>query len=108
MMARIRFGMWALPLSGLLSSIAASIPGVGVDPSVDPAGFARVSSNVGLSNMLGAPIAALLLVGAFALYLLLAQTEVERWIFTGFIFLLVGFLFFLPFLGVYAFAGPAI
>src|SRR2546428_1273681 len=63
---RVRLGIWALPLSGLLSTIAALVPGIGIDPTVDPEGFARASSNIGLGNMLGIPSSALLLIGILA------------------------------------------
>ena len=76
-------GIWALPLSGLLSTIAALIPGIGIDPAVDPEGFARESSNIGLGNMLGIPAAALLLIGILALYLFLARTPADRPTFAG-------------------------
>src|SRR2546426_1150127 len=61
MQNRIRWGIWGLPLSGLLSTIAALVPGVGIDPAVDPEGFARASSNIGLGNMLAIPSAVFLL-----------------------------------------------
>src|SRR5437879_7269336 len=105
---RVRLGIWALPLSGLLSTIAALVPGVGIDPAVDPEGFARASSNIGLSNMLGIPSAALLLIGILALYLLLAGTPVDRPAFSGLLIILTGTLFFLPFIGIYAFTVPVL
>src|SRR5947209_3191074 len=105
---RVRLGIWALPLSGLLSTIAALIPGIGIDPTVDPEGFARASSNIGLSNMLGIPSAALLLVGILALYLFLAGTPVDRPAFAGLLLILTGTTFFLPFIGIYAFTGPVL
>src|SRR5437879_11479762 len=99
MQDRIRWGIWALPLSGLLSTIAALVPGVGIDPAVDPEGFARASSNIGLSNMLGIPSAALLLIGILALYLFLAGTPVDRPAFSVLLLILTGKMFFLPFIG---------
>ena len=105
---RIRWGIWALPLSGLLSTIAALVPGVGIDPAVDPGGFARASSNIGLSNMLGIPSAALLLIGILALYLFLAGTPVDRPAFSGLLLILTGTMFFLPFIGIYAFTAPVL
>jgi len=100
--------MWALPLSGLLSTIAALIPGIGIDPAIDPEGFARASSNIGLSNMLGIPSLGLLLIGILALYLFLARTPVDRPAFIGLLLILVGMAFFLPFIGVYAFMAPVL
>src|SRR5438132_3647201 len=105
---RVRLGIWALPLSGLLSTIAALIPGVGIDPAVDPEGFARASSNIGLSNMLGIPSVALLLIGILALYLFLAGTSVDRPAFSGLLLVLTGMTFFLPFIGIYAFTAPVL
>src|SRR5438309_4733084 len=105
---RVRLGIWALPLSGLLSTIAALIPGVGIDPAVDPEGFARASSNIGLSNMLGIPSVALLLIGILALYPLLAGTSVDRPALSGLLLVLTGMTFFLPFLGSYAFTAPVL
>jgi len=105
---RIRWGIWALPLSGLLSTIAALVPGVGIDPAVDPEGFARASSNIGLSNMLGIPSAALLLIGILVLYLFLAGTPVDRTAFSGLLLILTGTMFFLPFIGIYAFTAPVL
>src|SRR3989442_5917442 len=105
---RVRLGIWALPLSGLLSTIAALVPGVGIDPAVDPEGFARASSNIGLSNLLSIPSVALLLVGILALYLFLAGTPVDRPAFAGLLLILTGTTFFLPFIGIYAFTAPVL
>jgi hypothetical protein len=106
MQKRVRWGIWALPLSGLLSTIAALIPGVAIDPSTNPDGFAQLSSNVGLSNLLGIPALALLLVGVLMLYLFLARTSVDGLAFAGFLLIMIGSVLFLPFIGIYAFVGP--
>ena len=106
MHGRIRWGIWAIPLSGLLSTIAALIPGVGIDPSTNPDGFAQLSSNVGLSNLLGIPALALLLVGVLILYLFLARTSVDGLAFAGFVLIMIGSVLFLPFVGIYALVGP--
>ena len=95
-------------MSGLLSTVAALVPGVGIDPTVDPEGFARASSNIGLSNLLGIPSVALLLVGILALYLFLAGTPVDRPAFAGLLLILIGMTFFLPFIGIYAFTAPVL
>jgi len=95
-------------LSGLLSTVAALVPGVGIDPTVDPEGFARASSNIGLSNLLGIPSAALLLIGILALYLFLAGTPVDRPAFAGLLLIITGMTFFLPFIGIYAFTAPVL
>src|SRR6267143_4180755 len=108
MQDRIRWGIWALPLSGLLSTIAALVPGVGIDPAVDPEGFARASSNIGLGNILGIPSSALLLIGVLALYLFLAGTPVDRPAFAGILLILTGATLFLPFIGIYAFTAPVL
>jgi len=105
---RIRWGIWGLPLSGLLSTIAALVPGVGIDPAVDPEEFARASSNIGLSNMLGIASAALLLIGILALYLFLAGTPVDRPAFSGLLLIITGTTFFLPFIGIYGFTAPVL
>src|SRR2546427_897140 len=108
MQDRIHWGIWALPLSGLLSTIAALIHGLGIDPSVDPEGFARESSNIGLGNMLGIPAAALLLIGILVVYLFLARTPADRPTFAGLLLILIGMTFFLPFLGIYGFMAPVL
>src|SRR5438445_10945184 len=108
MQDRIRWGIWDLPLSGLLSTIAALVPGVGIDPTGHPNGFARASSNIGLSNLLGIPSVALLLIGIVALYLFLAGTPVDRPAFAGLLLILTGTMFFLPFIGIYAFTAPVL
>src|SRR2546422_11038775 len=105
---RVRLGIWALPLSGLLSTIAALIPGIGIDPTVDPEGFARASSNIGLSNMDGIPSAGLLLIGMLALYLLLAMSPVELPAFAGFLLIVLGIVVFLPFIRFYVFTTPVL
>ena len=95
-------------MSGLLSTIAALVPGVGIDPAVDPEGFARASSNIGLGNMLGIPSLALLLIGVLALYLFLAGTPVDRPAFSGLLLIITGTTFFLPFIGIYGFTAPVL
>src|SRR5947209_18890236 len=83
-------------------------PGLRIDPAVDPEGFARESSNIGLGNMLGIPAAALLLIGILALYLFFARTPADRPTFAGLLLILTGTTFFLPFIGIYAFTGPVL
>jgi hypothetical protein len=106
MQNRIRWGIWALAISGVLFTVAALIPGVAVDPSTSPDAFARVSATVGFSNMLGIPAGAFLLVGVLTLYLFLAGTSVDRIAFAGLLLIIAGVSMFLPFIGIYAFAGP--
>src|SRR5438445_2899924 len=58
--------------------------------------------------MLGIASAALLLIGVLALYLFLAGNPVERPAFAGFLVILVGTVFFLPFIGIYGFTAPVL
>src|SRR5213594_2825799 len=101
MQNRIRWGIWALPVSGLLSTIAALIPGAGIDPSTNPDGFAQASGNVGMSNLLGITATAFLLVGVMMLYLFLARTSVDSLAFAGFLLIMVGSVLFLSFIEIY-------
>ncbi len=82
------------------------LPGVFINPAVDPQGFAQASGTNSLGNMLGIVSLVLLLVGVQALYSLLVGTSADRWALAGMILTLVGVGLFLPFAGVFAFAGP--
>ncbi len=108
MQNRIRLGVLALPVSGLLGLVATLIPGVWINPSVDPEGFARASAGTGLGNMLGIPAGVLLLIGVQALYLFLAGTSADRWALGGLLLMFAGMGLFLPFLGIFAFAAPVL
>ncbi|OLD54612.1 hypothetical protein AUI46_07865 [archaeon 13_1_40CM_2_52_13] len=98
--------MFALPCSGLLGTISILLPGVFIDPSVDPRGFAEASGSIGLGNMLGIVALVLWLVGIQALYSFLAGMSVGRWALVALIFSFAGIGFFLPLAGILAFAAP--
>src|SRR3989441_6351086 len=102
----VRLGMFALPCSGLLGTISILLPGVFIDPSVDPRGFAEASGSIGLGNMLGIVALVLWLVGIQALYSFLAGMSVGRWALVALIFSFAGIGFFLPLAGILAFAAP--
>ena len=68
MQDRISLGVFALPCSGLLGLISVLLPGVFINPSVDPEGFARASASIGVGNMLGIVSLVLWLVGIQSLY----------------------------------------
>ena len=106
MQSWIRLGMFALPCSGLLGTISILLPGVFIDPSVDPRGFAEASGSIGLGNMLGIVALVLWLVGIQALYSFLAGMSVGRWALVALIFSFAGIGFFLPLAGILAFAAP--
>jgi hypothetical protein len=106
MQNRVRLGILALPISGLVSIISLLPPGVFINPAVDPAGFAQASSTVGLGNMVGIVSLVLLLVGVQSLYSILVDGSASRWALAGMILTIVGVGLFLPFAGVFAFVGP--
>ena len=106
MQSWVRLGMFALPCSGLLGTISILLPGVFIDPSVDPRGFAEASGSIGLGNMLGIVALVLWLVGIQALYSFLAGMSVGRWALVALIFSFAGIGLFLPLAGILAFAAP--
>lgn len=106
MQSWVRLGMFALPCSGLLGTISIVLPGVFIDPSVDPRGFAQASGSIGLGNMLGIVALVLWLVGIQALYSFLAGMSVGRWALVALIFSFAGIGLFLPLAGILAFAAP--
>ena len=106
MQSWVRLGMFALPCSGLLGTISILLPGVFIDPSVDPRGFAQASGSIGLGNMLGIVALVLWLVGIQALYSFLAGMSVRRWALVALIFSFAGIGLFLPLAGILAFAAP--
>jgi hypothetical protein len=105
--SRIRLGVLAFPISGVIAALGALAPGINVNPAVDPAGFARVANYVALVNLAGIVISIFLLFGFQALYGFLAESSVDKWAFTGMILSIAGVALFLPFLGIIAFASPA-
>ncbi len=106
MQSWVRLGMFGLPCSGLLGTISVLLPGVFIDPSVDPRGFAEASGSIGLGNMLGIVALVLWLVGIQALYSFLAAMSVGRWALVASIFSFAGIGLFLPLAGILAFAAP--
>src|SRR2546427_8925147 len=106
MQSWFRLGVFALPCSGLLGTISVLLPGVFINPSVDPEGFAQASGSIGAGNMLGIVALVLWLVGIQALYSFLAGVSVGRWAVVALIFFFFGIGFFLPFAGIFAFAAP--
>ena len=103
---RLRVGVLAFPISGLVAAIASLAPGIGINPAVDPAGFARAAGYVGLANLAGIVSLVFLLFGFQALHAFLEKNSADRSANVGMIVSMVGIALFLPFLGITAFAGP--
>ena len=106
MQNRVRLGILALPSSGTVGIVSVLPPGVFINPAVDPAGFARASSTVGLGNMIGIVSLVLLLIGVQSLYSILVEGSAGRWALSGMILTIVGVGLFLPFAGIFAFVAP--
>ena len=107
---RVRLGVLAFPVCGLLFVVVLLVRGPLIDPSVDPAGFAQATSSATfvVSN-LGLLVSwVLLLFGFMALYAYLANTSVDDLAFAGMVLSLVGVALFVSFIGVLAFIAPAI
>ena len=103
---RTRIGALAFPISGLVATSAALVPGIGINPAVDPAGFAQAANYVGPANLVGVVSLVFLLFGFQALHAFLERNATDKWAFAGMILSVIGLGLFLPFLGVFAFAGP--
>jgi hypothetical protein len=106
MQSWIRLGIFTLPCSGIIGTISVLLPGVFINPSIDPEGFARASSSIGAGNMLGIVALVLWLVGIQALYSFLAEMSVGRWALAALISSFAGIGLFLPLAGILAFAAP--
>jgi len=106
MQNRVRFGILALPISGLVGIVSVLPSGVFIDPSVDPQGFAQASGTNALGNMIGIASLVLLLVGVQSLYSILAYGSASRLAFAGMILTFIGVGLFLPFAGIFAFVAP--
>ena len=104
--SRTRIGALTLPISGLVAASAALVPGIGINPAVDSAGFAQAANYVGLANLVGIVSLVFLLFGFEALRAFLERNSVDKWAFAGMIFSVIGLGLFLPFLGIFTFAGP--
>jgi hypothetical protein len=103
---RTRIGVLAFPISGLVAASAALVPGIGINPATDPAGFAQAAKYVGLANLVGIVSLTFLLFGFQALRAFLERNSVNSWAFKGMILSTIGLGLFLPFLGIIAFAAP--
>jgi len=103
---RVRIGVLAFPISGLVAALGSLVPGIGIDPSTDAAGFARAANMVGLTNLVGLVSVVLLLFGFQALYAFLAGSTVDRWAFIGMELSIAGAALLASFLGIVAFAAP--
>ncbi len=106
MQNRVRLGILGLPSSGVVGIASVLPPGVFINPTVDPAGFAQASGMVGLGNMIGIVSLVLLLVGVQPLYSILVDGSAGRWAFAGMILTILGVGLFLPFAGIFAFVAP--
>jgi hypothetical protein len=108
---RLRLGMVAVALSGVVTAAMIVVRGPFVDPSYTPELFAQFGGSVRwIVYSLGTMLGVLLGVYAFlALYAYLARSNraVARLAFWGMIFN-IGLILLLPALGVYAFAGPPV
>lgn len=104
--SRIRIGVLAFPISGVVGAGAALVPGIGISPAVDPAGFAQAANNVGQANLAGIVSLVFLLFGFQALRSFLERNSIDKWAFPGMILSTIGTALFLPFLGIIAFAAP--
>jgi len=103
---RVRIGALAFPISGLIAAVAALVPGIGINPAVDPAGFAQAADFVGAANLVGIVSLVFLLFGFQALHSFLERDSVDRVAFAGMILSVIGVGLFLPFLGIIAIAAP--
>ena len=103
---RTRIGALAFPTSGLVAASAALVPGIGINPAVDAAGFAQAANYVGLANLVGIVSLVFLLFGFQALHAFLERNSVDKRAFAGMILSVTGLGLFLPFLGIIAFAAP--
>ena len=103
---RIRIGVLTFPLVGLVALIGALTPGIGINPTSDPAGFAQTANTVGLVNLAGLIALVLQLYGFQALYVFLSDPSRDRPAFLGMTLSVVGIGLYLPFLGIIAIVGP--
>jgi hypothetical protein len=103
---RIRIGVVAFPISGIVGAGAAFVPGIGINPALDPAGFANEANYVGLANLVGILGLVFLLFGFQALRSFFETSSVNQRAIRGMILSIIGTALFLPFLGIIAFAGP--
>ncbi len=104
----IRLRMLAIPVSGLIFSLATLVPGLLIDPASDPNGFARAAVTPAylVANLAGLLGVVVLLFGFQALYDYLSDTSMGSWAFAGMVSSTAGMGLLLPFLGILTFAAP--
>ena len=104
----LRLKMLAIPVSGLIFSLATLVPGLLTNPASDPDGFARAAVTPAylVANLAGLLGVVVLFFGFQALHDYLSGTSMSRWAFAGMVSSTAGMGLFLPFLGVFAFAAP--
>src|SRR3989442_7155708 len=107
MQSWFRLGVFALPCSGLLGTISVLFPGVFINPSVDPEGFAQASGSIGIGNMIGIVALVLWLVGIQALYAFLAGVSFRRGGPVALTFSFLGMGVFPSLTGIFTFAATA-
>jgi len=78
---RIKWGVLALPVAGLIGILGTALLGPIVDPTVDPQTFSEqsLSASYAWSTLLLSVANVLWLFGFFALYAYLASSRAERW-----------------------------
>lgn len=105
----VRLRIMAVPVSGLVLSLATLAPGLDTNPASDPNGFARaaVTPAYEIANLAGLVGVVILLFGFQALYSYMSDTDVGQWAFAGMVSSTAGMGLWLPFLGIFAFAAPA-
>ncbi len=102
----VHIGILAIPVSGLIISLSSLVPGLDINPAIDPDGFARVAVAVSLANLAGLVGGVILLLGFQALREYMSDTRAGFWSLAGMISSTAGLGLFLPFVGIFAFAGP--
>jgi hypothetical protein len=102
----VHIGILAIPVSGLIISLSSLVPGLDINPAIDPDGFARVATTVSLANLAGLVAGVILLLGFLALREYMSNAPVGFWSFAGMVSSTGGLGLFLPFVGIFAFAGP--
>jgi hypothetical protein len=100
------FGVLIFPVAGFLFVLTSFVPGIDINPSTDPAGFARASDLVGMANLVGLVGLVLLLFGFHSLYSILAHTAIDRPAYIGMLLSTAGIALLIPFIGIFAFAAP--
>ncbi len=105
----LHVGILAIPVSGLIFSLASFGPGVLINPASDPEGFARaaVTPAYAAANLAGLVGVVVFFFGFQAFREYMSDTPVRRWAFLGMVSSTAGMGLYLPFLGIFTFAGPA-